>query len=176
MNEIDKIREARYFYSQMVKEKEDRDGFKFNLSAFLSSSRSVLQYALKEAESKSGGQKWYENQATNNRVVKFLKDKRDINIHTEPLSVKRDISITLSETIHIGEFVSMVHKDKHGNIKGQLIAEFHPVQSAIDNGLISNKYYFNDWKGDEDVFFICDEYLKELEKIIENGKSKGFLS
>ncbi len=176
MNEIDKLLEAKYFYSQMVKEKENREGFKFNLSAFLSSSRSVLQYALKEAESKDDGKRWYDNQVTNNKVVDFLKDKRDFNIHTEPLEFKRDISLMLSETIHISDSVSMVHKDKDGNIKGQSIGKFQPFQSAIDNGIISSKYTFSDWQGDEDIFSICEEYLKELDKIVDDGRNKGFLT
>ena len=111
MNELDKIQEAKYFFSQMIKEKENRENFKFNLSAFLSSSRSVLQYALKEAKTKKCGQKWYSDQVSRNRVVGFLKDKRDINIHTKPPLLKRDIELKMSETIHISEFVTMTIKD-----------------------------------------------------------------
>ncbi len=50
MHEKDKIIEAEYFYSRMKQEQHDRDAFRHNLSAFLSAARSVLQYALKEAE------------------------------------------------------------------------------------------------------------------------------
>ncbi len=50
MYEKDKIIEAEYFYSRMSQEQNDRDAFRHNLSAFLSAARSVLQYALKEAE------------------------------------------------------------------------------------------------------------------------------
>ena len=55
MYEQEKLGEANYFYSRMLSEAVDRDAFIFNLSAFLSSARSVLQYAFKEAQTKSGG-------------------------------------------------------------------------------------------------------------------------
>jgi hypothetical protein len=135
-----------------------------------------LQYALKEAKTKSGGQKWYENQVTSNKVVSFFKDKRDINIHVEPLLAKRHISLELSETIHIGEAVSIVVRDKEGNIKSQSISEFQPCKSAIEKGLISTKYSFDDWQGNEDIINICEKYLKALEIIIKNGNNDGFLT
>lgn len=55
-NERSKLAEARYFYSRMRKEVDDREAFTCNLSAFLAAARSVLQYALKEAKTKTGGQ------------------------------------------------------------------------------------------------------------------------
>lgn len=176
MNELNKIKEAEYFYSKMVEEKENNEGFKFNLSAFLSSSRSVLQYALEEASVKKGGQGWYENQVIGNTVVSFLKDKRDINIHETPISTKRDISLKLLETIHVSDSVSMVVRDKDGNIKSQSTSEFKPFKSAVEKGLVSIRYIFEDWSGGEDIFDICTEYLKELKKIVEDGRNKGFLT
>jgi ABC-type transport system substrate-binding protein len=55
MNESQKIREAEYFLAQMDRERENAENFGHNLSAFLSSARSVLQYALEEAKPKPGG-------------------------------------------------------------------------------------------------------------------------
>jgi hypothetical protein len=174
MNKLNKIKEAKYFYSQMVKTKEHSEEFKFNLSAFLSSSRSVLQYALREAEIKIDGKKWYDKQVTNDNVIKFLRDKRDINIHEEPLTTKRLVTIELSSTIHISDSVSISVKDKNGNIKSQSTSEFQPLKSAVENNLISIEYKFDDWEGDEDVLHICEEYLKKIEIIIEDGLNKGF--
>ena len=50
MNEYTKLKEAQYFNSEMVKKQLNRDSFNYNLSAFLSSARSILQYALEEAK------------------------------------------------------------------------------------------------------------------------------
>lgn len=176
MHELSKIEEAKYFYSQMLKEKENRDSLKFNLSAFLSSARSVLQYALKEAQGK-GGQSWYDTQITNSRVAQFFKDKRDINIHSEPVSVRKDVNIKLSETLHISESISIVLRDSAGNIKGQYSSESEPPKPAKNEPpVVEERYRFDDWTGSEDIFALCNQYLNELENIVADGKSKGFLS
>ncbi len=72
MYERDKIIEAEYFYTRMKQEQKDRDAFRYNLSAFLSAARSVLQYALKEAETRTGGQQWYDNQVSSYPASKLL--------------------------------------------------------------------------------------------------------
>ena len=59
-NELEKIREAEYLLGRMTEEREIRDTFRFNLSAFLSASRSVLQYAVKAARQHPGGQAWFD--------------------------------------------------------------------------------------------------------------------
>ena len=46
MHEEDKIKVVKYFHSRMVGEEKDRNNFVYNLSAFLASARSVMQYAL----------------------------------------------------------------------------------------------------------------------------------
>ena len=176
MRELDKIQEAEHFYSQMVKEKENKDSFKFNLSAFLSSARSVLQYALKEVLTKDGGKEWYFFQIYKNKIVKYLGNKRNINIHKEPVSFRRGYVIHTSETIYIGDSVSMVVKDRDGNIKSESHTKLQPVKSAIDRGLIESKYSFDDWPGSEDIFLICQEYLKELREIIKDGRKRRFLT
>ena len=59
MHEQLKIREAEYFFAQMSAFVNDRDAFNYNLSAFLAATRSVLQYAHKEAVTRPDGEGWY---------------------------------------------------------------------------------------------------------------------
>jgi hypothetical protein len=72
MHEQAKITEAEYFYGLMIASEEH---FSHHLSAFLSSARSCLQYALAEAQQKRA-QPWYEGQVSQSAVVQFLRDKR----------------------------------------------------------------------------------------------------
>src|SRR5207249_2882101 len=60
MHEEGKLQEASHFLGQMRSSLEDPEVFRYNLSAFLSAGRSVAQYALKEAQTKPGGQVWYD--------------------------------------------------------------------------------------------------------------------
>ena len=52
MHERYKLTEARYFLARMLTEHDSRTIFLFEVSAFLAAARSVLQYALKEAQPK----------------------------------------------------------------------------------------------------------------------------
>ncbi len=88
MHERKKFREAEYFYSKMIEGQGHRENFTYNLSAFLSSARSVLQYALNEVKAKTGGKKWYDDRISASAVMKFFKDKRDINSTPNPSNLK----------------------------------------------------------------------------------------
>ena len=68
MNERYKIGEAKFFLARMEKSLNDREAFRYFLSAFLTAARSVNQYARKEARSK-GRQKWYEETVAGNDVL-----------------------------------------------------------------------------------------------------------
>jgi hypothetical protein len=84
MHEEYKLNEAQYFLKRMRAERDNRTAFRFELSAFLGATRSVLQYARKEAKGKPGGPGWYDRAVKAERLLAFFKDKRDTNIHTTP--------------------------------------------------------------------------------------------
>ncbi len=84
MYESEKFDEAEYFLQQMANCQSDRLPHRYNLSAFLSAARSVLQFANKEATSKPGGQTWYDSQVTTNPIVIFFRKRRNLSTHTEP--------------------------------------------------------------------------------------------
>ena len=46
MYERKKFEEMKHFYYKMIDEQEHREIFEYNLSAFLSSARSILQYCI----------------------------------------------------------------------------------------------------------------------------------
>ncbi len=182
MREADKLEEAEYFLKQMVAVAGDRKAHKFNLSAFLSAARSVLQFGLEEVESKPGGKAWYDTQVTGKPVVKFFKDRRDVNIHIEPVSPVKQIQVNIEETLHFSDKAEAV-----------IIRDGKPVLSEppqrhsfrLPEGTnwpypskvtMSETYRFNEWKGSEDVPTLCGIYLLELRKIVADGQSKGYLT
>jgi len=165
MHERKKFREAEYFYSKMIEEQERREKFTYSLSAFLSSARSVLQYTLKEAKTKSGGGQWYDNLILTSPVLKFFKDKRDINIHTEPIQPLAHYKSEFSVNIHLSASVSVTVMDKDGNIKEQYSSgEPEPIPKDLEiPEVMEIKYKFDDWVGSEDVLTLCKMYIQELD-------------
>jgi hypothetical protein len=177
MHESSKLEEAKYFYSRMLEEINNKRAFMHNLSAFLSSARSILQYALKEAETKAGGKFWYDQNIASKRILSFFKDKRDINIHSEPIKTQTHTMIELSSTINISTHVSLQITDKEGNI----ISEYNQpndIKPRQENptSKISNRYTFFDWTGNEDIITLCKNYLDELEKFISDGQAAGYIT
>ncbi len=175
MNEKKKLEESRYFLSKM--EQAENFEFKCNLSAFLSASRSVLQYAYAEAEKTRSGLQWYESTVSKEPILKFFRDKRNINIHKQPISPSAKTTIGIHETLSISDSISVVIRDKDGNIKD----EYHskPSQTPKMKPPETTKtvtYYFSDWKGNEDVITLCKKYLGKLEKLVNDGIRQRYIS
>ncbi len=178
MHERKKIREAKYFHLRMIEEQGNWDNFKYNLSAFLSAARSVLQYALEEAKTKPRGKQWYNNRISASSIIKFFKDKRDISIHTEPIQPQAHNKLTATDTLHFSDSVSITVTDKNGNIKSQYSSdepETKPKEPETPT-VLEIRHKFGDWVGNEDVPTLCEIYVQKLEDVVEDGVRKGFIA
>ena len=144
MHELYKLKEAHYFLKRMSLEHDDPTNFRFELSAFLGAARSVLQYALKEAQSRSGGEQWYQQAITGDPLFTFFKNQRDANIHSVPVS-----PATRMET-HISEYLRMDDDT--------MIPYRHHTSSY--------HHRFADWPEDEAVIDISQRYLNALQDIV----------
>ncbi len=179
MNERQKLDEASYFLAKMKEVVGNVEETRYNLSAFLSASRSCLQYSLEEARPKQGGQAWYDGQVTSAKAVRFLIDKRDENIHVEPLKFRQDV------TVHVGGAVLLTGrlgiKLRRGDgsfveIPGRPDAPTdEPIQVESASGHVEYRVAFDDWGGPENLVELCELYLNELRVIVEDGVGKGFL-
>lgn len=178
MHEKCKLEEARHFLRRMIAEAPDRKVFRFELSAFLGSARSVLQYALEEAKRKPGGQAWYEQQVNARPVLAFFKDKRDLNIHVQPIDVSKHVTLTCTETIRLSDSVELIVKDQSGKVKSEYKSP--PPSPRPGEPIPAAKVVFDyrlpDWPGNEDVIALCEVYLNDLETIVDEGIFKGFLT
>jgi len=178
MNEREKLEEARYFYSRIQAEVNNPKPYQYNLSAFLSAARSVLQYACKEAENKNGGRTWYDNHITNSSVLPFFRDKRDVNIHTEPVKPRKDAHVSMKSTLFLSSSLSVKLMDNNGNVMDQRsIKEAKaPSNPPTDGTIVEIKYRFSDWSGSEDVTELSRKYLDELADVVDDGIKRGFIS
>ena len=182
MNEIKKLEEAKYFYSKMIDEQENKDAFIHNLSAFLSAARSVLQSALKEASTKSGGQKWYDSLMASSPVLKFFKDERDVNVHTEPILPKAHYTLHAEGGVYMFGSLSAVVFDEDGKIKQQIEGPANPSTKQDEPNQKSKpipnevKYMFDSWNGNEDVLTLSKKCIQELGDVIQDGVIQGFIT
>lgn len=182
INEKEKLEEAKHFLSRMIDEQENRKVFVYNLSAFLSAACSVMQYAQKEAAKKKGGQEWYRQWMTSSPLLSYFREKRGYNIHTAPIDPRKHVNIHITEVVRISESVHIKVTDKEGKVKEEreIKEEEKPkvsLEAAPESSVKSeSRYEFNDWQGKEDVITLCRLYIQELEKAIQDGIIKGYVT
>ncbi len=155
MHERAKLKEANHFLEQMHAGKGNPGAFKHELSAFMGAARSVLQYALKEAKGKAGGQQWYD-QAKTNPLVLYFKNKRDTSIHERPVEPARKFETKAAGLLNIGDDDDEMMVP-HSHIR------------------IVERCEFRDWPGEE-VTELAMQYLTALERLVEDGIAKGWIT
>jgi hypothetical protein len=179
MHEEEKLDEARHFLSKMAVSIDNPTVFRFELSAFLSAARSVLQYALEEVKTKAGGQAWYDAQVSTNPEIRFFKGKRDTSIHVEPVVPTTNLGIAITDVVRLSDSFSIKLVDKDGNVvRESTAASPPPPQPAIPAppASISYSYTFPDWTGTEDVLALSSKYLAALDVLVKDGFGRGFLT
>jgi len=175
MHEREKLKEAKYFYSRFVKEK-NIILFKYNLSAFLSPTRSILQYARKEAQTKPGGLSWYNSLMSSSVILRYFRDKRNTNIHDEPVVPATHYVVSKILVVRYS------YPDRFIKIFGKIEALLNSLFKSEDrksqeaNAKTQVTYKFKDWNGNEDIITLCQKYIQELENLIHDGVSNGFIS
>ena len=174
MHEKVKLDEAKYFYDQMVSEINYQRHFLYNLSAFLSTARSVLLYALEEVTG-TPKQIWYDDYMRSSQVLSFFKEKRDANIHAEPVKVQPHYNMQMTNVVYISDSLTLQMANVLGIVSdSDSDLESDPIQ--VSPSMASIQYTFVDWQGTEDVFSLCQMYLDELERFVADGQTKGMLT
>lgn len=95
-----KLEESRYFLARTRENINNPEYFSFNLSAFLSSSRSVTWVMQKEFLGSNGFDKWYENkQRQMDHEFKFFKDERNVTVKERTIMPNKKVSVNIYEKI-----------------------------------------------------------------------------
>jgi hypothetical protein len=193
--EAEKIRESEYFFQRMVQEQTDFDNFMFNLSAFLSSTRSVFQYVLEEAKTKNDGKKWLESTIAGSQILKYFKEKRNANIHMEPIKpwIQFDIyTSNISLLVTLPKAESPEEKQRYQDTTNKALLKLSNRQELSTeekellnkciikpekvDAIYEQSFTFSDWPGPENALKLCEMYINVLKDIVNEGQIKGFLT
>ena len=111
------------------------------------------------------------------KILTFFKDKRDVNIHVEPVPFRADIAVHASEQVRLSESLT-IEIFEGGRLVGRHESppEQSEPESADEPATISTVYTFCDWVGGEDVFQLSRQYLNELKAIAVAGMKRGYLT
>lgn len=176
MHEDHKLAEARHFLDRMGSPEvhEDREAFIYNLSAFLSAARSVLQYACSEAAAR-GRRGWYDCVVGRSQWCKHFKDMRNANIHERPAKPRAAHSIVISETIGLSDSFMAGGPEQPMAELGTM--EVFAQPAPVSGGFTHSTVYVTAIGGQErPLLDCCEAYVEELESIIEAGRREGVLS
>ena len=175
MEALEKLAEAKYFLIKMNESINDRDIFKFNLSAFLSAGRSVTFYLQEEYAYNPKFKEWYpkkQEEMEKDLVLQFFNRKRVVVVHIKMIEVRGRHEVTLTETIGPpSDSLTFELRDENGNIiqTGISTSEPKPVSQEItDEPKITYKWFFTDFNKTE-IIPLCSKYIESLQTIVDEA-------
>jgi hypothetical protein len=194
-----KLEEAEYFFMGMKSNIEVDKIFSFNLSAFLTSARSVTYIMQKEFNHVKEFGRWY---ITKKEVIssdadfKFFNDMRVATVHTNPIMPNKKVSISIIEpAISVTDSVAIkviragkVVQDTPNTIE-KVLKPFKSIQSQIRSILAAFNPYkkYKMYKGqrnisrffkerpNDDLIELCEKYLQKLRELVDECELKHHL-
>jgi hypothetical protein len=178
VHEEGKLGEAAHFLEGMKRAQDQHDAlsFGYELSAFASAARGVLQYAYEEAKAK-GRLAWYENAVRDYPRISFFRTMRNLNIHSRPVAPKRSTSVEVHAPLIMADAVALAPHDPAGNTAPQ--QQLTPtVGAAPSNGWVetTTRFFLTDWTGPEDAVALAEQYMADLHAVVVDGRANGALT
>jgi hypothetical protein len=111
-------------------------------------------------------------------VLRYFKEKRDINIHVGPLNLPATYDVRLHETIHVTETLTIKVTRADGSVEAEFTTPPEPPTpgpAALPADSVTLTYYFDDWRPDS-VVAVSQQYLGEIEALLSEGMAAGYFT
>lgn len=173
----EKLDEAAYFLKQLKKNQSDKQSVQCNLSAFLSSARSVTYVMQSEFSQIEGFKEWYVKERLKlkkSQQMILLNEKRVITIHKKPIKPKGNVSINITESMNITSYVEIFAQNPDGTKK--LVSSTKPKEKHKPMSTkteIKYEWHYDDYQ-QQDVITISEEQLSTLRALVDDCE-KQFL-
>jgi hypothetical protein len=176
MNEDQKLEDAAHCLDEMIAVQNDPVAFRRKLSAFLGSSRSVLQYAHKETKANPASRKWYKTEVSK-RIIALMRDQRNTDVHEEPVSPANDVAVHIGAGLSMTGQLGMMHMNAQQEILGEYSSvEMPAVATEPPAPTAEYTYFFEGKRAEGDIISLSTSYLTELRKVVADGQARGFLT
>jgi hypothetical protein len=157
----------------MKKEVANREPFKYNLSAFLSAARSVTFVMQTEFNDVSEFLEWYkekQSQMSEDRLMRFMKEKRNIALKQETIDPRGHIDVTVKSNITITEHVVAVLTHKNSTVE-RIEHKQPPPPPSTSETEVKYQWFFEDIS-DKDIITLSQEYVDKLESLVQECEDK----
>ena len=187
---FDKLQEVKVAHKRIIArqdwivlEKEGRYPADLDFNSFVTSARSIFQYALKEIEeakkisnsSYKQKLKLYEDYVSNIPIIKFFGNLRDEEIHVGPSTHHVTVVFGPKGSDPKVKYQIMRRCENGPKLVRRLrLAGKHDlIEGMKKGGIIYNAVGCN---GEDDLFKLCQNYIEEIEKFIDFGIQNGFIT
>ena len=184
-----KLEEAEYYFEELKRNIENDRIFGFNLSAFVTSARSVTFIMQKEFHHIIGFEDWYTNKQRliqSDNDFKFFNELRVATVHTKALQPNKKVKVSIVEpAISITDSVSVrviragkaveEHPAQDENMDTQQVPSFTKAfepfrslgkKSARNKGSRNISRFFKE-RPDDDLVGLCEKYVGKLKKLVD---------
>ncbi|TXL67460.1 hypothetical protein FHP05_00090 [Cerasibacillus terrae] len=181
-----KIAESKYFFEKL--ESLEKEGqlleFTYNLSAFLSATRSISSYVQDKAKKKKEVQTVIDV-IEKDKIIRFLVKQRNYTVHRKQLKLSASANADLYSSITVNPKESIEVETYNINDEGDEIVQLTQVEPEYYNvsyiqkdssPTISYQFIFDEWKGSEDILYLCGYYLNWLEQFVSEMRNKGYIN
>lgn len=162
----DKLNEAGFFLCKMSGAADDRDAFRFNLSAFLSAARSVTWVMQKQYAHSQSFSEWLtkkQAEMSANGLMQYFVEQR--NQVTKQRAITSSFPVNIYFDQEENKALSIYFIDGTGKTAQPLNIDRVPMNAP---GCL---YYFKDFP-EKDAVSLCQDYLNEVERIVSDWESR----
>lgn len=175
----DKLKEARFFLQKLEDYYTQQPDFDYYLSAYISSSRSVIWLMRNEYSNVKGWKEWYDSKEPTLEEIFFLKNVNNVRVRSvkkEPLQTKTQLSAHIDKKDITPEIEEAIETLVGKNVK----VTFTPVkdtgekqQPKISRRSITFLAKLNELIRvvkefpDQDVLAICHKYYDMLRTLVD---------
>jgi hypothetical protein len=175
----DKLKEAHFFLQKLKEHYAQHPDIDYYLSAFISSSRSVIWVMQSEYSSIKGWREWYDSREPTLKEALFLKSINEVRIRSEkkePLQTSSQVAISISKRDTtpdlkeaLGDIVDKRVKVTIASRKG--VREKHRVRISKRSisfvAKISEFIKVVEEFPDQDILPICQKYYRILKLLVK---------
>ena len=178
-NARDKLKESAYFLARMHDAVSDRDPFRFNLSAFLAASRSVVYHLRRQYGRQDSFKAWInaqEERLKKEPIAGLMFDKRRLTIHEVPVQPRAVHYLTAHATMTVAVSVSAVVLHADGTQERTESPPSNPSPLLVtpptgDHRKNRTEWFFSD-EPDRDVLSLAQDYLRILEAVVDECETR----
>lgn len=176
MHERERLDAATHFLQRMSVVSDDPKVFQYELGAFLMMSRTVLQFALKEAKTVPRGQAWYETAVKADPIIHYFKEKRNASVHSEPVRPRFQASVALASTLTMTSSLGLAIMRQGQPVEELRVEHAAPSATAAAPARIEYRHTFDDRTGPEDVLTLGHQYMNSLTSFVDGGVAAGYIT